>query len=305
MQTINYVLVPTDAGQANIDVSFATFNLAKGQYETTPVNKIVKVIPDKHSSRSIVYGDIASSKTSITSPKLQKRKKVSSVILYLKKHPGGNVLIPLWLNNIILVIILFLLGPLLWIITELVYLKKRRVGNNPILQRRSNALKRKNSVIKAIIKTPLGRLPDAIQKEAVPYINDLKGYPPGTTADELSNKLKEKELSEYIKEANALSYMPNLNKNTSALKKNLVKILKKLSVIVIIGTILFSFSNETVANSDDSASKDLAISQLIAAYNSADFVKAEKICKEKYLPKTLQMLVGYIILETVIIKMEV
>jgi tetratricopeptide (TPR) repeat protein len=245
---INYILIPVDSGTTNIDVSFATFDTKKGQYETTSINKTVKIVPDNRSSKSIVYGNTPLPKASTSFTKSSKHK-VSNAILYLKQQPGKGVLLPLWLNHIVLIIIFLLLGPLLWIITELIYFRKKRIGSSLILQRKNNALKRKNKVIKTIMKAPSDKLPDIIQKEAVPYINDLKGYPPGTTADELSNRLKGGKLAEHIKEANALSYMPTLKKNTSNLKSNLIKALKRLSVLIIIVLGLSLFCNHTFADS--------------------------------------------------------
>ncbi len=273
---VNYVLIPVESGKTNIDVSFATFDPEKIQYEIADINKTIKVMPDNRSSISIVYGNAPASKLSI-SPQKSAKHKVSNAILYLKKQPGDDVLIPLWLNHIILITILLLLGPLLWIITELIYFKKKRIGGSLTLQRKNSALKRKSKVIKTIMKASSDHLPDIIQKEAVPYINDLKGYPPGTTADELSNRLKEKELAKYIKEANALSYMPALKENSSNLKNNLVKALKRLSILIVIGSALSFITNKTFA---DNTQKTTGINQLITAYNKADFNEAEKICKE-------------------------
>ena len=288
--TINYVLIPTDSGKTNIDISFSTFNPEKNQYETVDINKSIKVLPNNRSSKSFVYGNTSTLKNS-TSPQKSSKHKISNAILYLIQHPGRDVLVPLWLNHIIIIIILLLLGPLLWIIVELIYFKKKRVGNSLTLQRKNNALKRKNKVIKIITKASSDNLPDIIQKEAVPYINDLKGYPPGTTADELSNKLREKELAGYLKEANALSYMPSLKKNSLSLKNNLIKALKRLSTIIIIGFVLLLSNNKTIADNKQDHTYDLTtsehissnesdINQLITAYNKADFNKAEKICRE-------------------------
>ena len=272
---INYVLIPIDSGKTNIDISFATFNPEKGQYKTAVVNKLINVIPDNRSSKSLVYGNTPSSKASISSPE-SSIGKISNAVLYLKKQPGNDVLIPLWLNHIVLIIVLLLLGPLLWIITELLNSKRKRIAKSLILQRKNGALKRKSKVIKAIRNAPSETLPDIIQNEAVPYINDLKGYPPGTTADELSNKLKEGELAEYLKEANALSYMPSLKGNSSNLKNNLVKALKRLSLFFVVGIVLFIFNEKAVA---DSSPQTADINQLISEYNNANFSKAEKICE--------------------------
>ena len=283
------MLIPIDSGRTNIDISFATFNPEKGQYEVADINKSINVIPDNRSSKSIVYGNTLSQKTSISQQKSSKHK-VSNAILYLKQQPGKDLLFPLWLNHIVLTVILLLLGPLVWIITELIYFKKRRIGGSLTLQRKNSALKRKHKVIKVIVKASAEKLPDIIQKEAVPYINDLKGYPPGTTAAELSNRLKEKKLAEYIKEANALSYMPALKEDSSNLKNNLVKALKRLSILIIVGSALFSICDKAIADnlqhtsdltsSKAESTKKKGIHQLITAYNKADFNEAEKICRE-------------------------
>ena len=276
--TINYVLIPVELGKTNIDVNFATFSPNKQKYETAVINENIEVIPGTHSTKSVVIGGTPSSKT-FAAPSTP-RSKVSHVILYLKKTPGNDVLIPLWRNNLSLVVLLLLLGPLLWIIIELIYFRKKRIVSNPTLQRRNNALKRKRSIIKKVTKANSERLPDVVQQEVIPYINDLKGYSPGTTADELFVKLKERNLAEYIKEVNTLSYMPILKEDSSVLKNKLVKVLKNVSAFVIVSFALFAFSNKLSAETSNISPINPGINQLITAYNNANFTKAEKICKE-------------------------
>ena len=276
--TINYVLIPTESGKTKISLSFATFNPNKGQYETAVIKKNINIIPSR-SAKSIVFENAPSSKKrAITGQR--RSSKVSNVILYLKKTPGNYVLIPLWQNHLGLVIALLLLGPLLWIIIELFYFRKNRFVSNPTLKRRNNALKKKKYIIRKITKTDPNNLPDIVQQEIIPFINDLKGFSPGTTADELFVKLKERTLAEYIKEVNTLSYMPMIKENTLSLRNNLVKALKRVSLFAIIGFTLLSFNNKVFARNNNISPQKSSIEQLIAAYNNADFTKAEKICKK-------------------------
>ncbi len=274
--TINYVMVPTESGKTNIDISFATFNPETEKYDINTINKSIQILPNKNSSESFVYSNTIAKDKSYSPKKTSKQNKICNVILYLKKNPGKNVLLPLWFNHIVLIAILIFLGPLLWIIIELIYLKQKKLGGNVKLQRKNSAVKRKNKVIKAIMNSNSDSFPEVIQKEAIPYINDLKGFPPGTTPEELASKLNEKQLVENLKEVNALSYMPSLKEeDCTALKKNLIKALKKLSVILIIGFSTSLVCNQARAENNSNNNID----QLFNAYNKAEFNKAENICK--------------------------
>ena len=276
--TINYVLVPIESGKTNIDIIFATFNPETGKYDTNTINKSIQILPNKHSSESLVFSNTETKDKSYSPKKSSTYNKLSNAILYLKKNPGRNVLLPLWLNHIVLIAILIFLGPLIWIIIELICLKQKKLGGNVKLQRKNSAIKRKNKVIKAIMNSNSESFPGIIQKEAIPYINDLKGFPPGTTPEELASKLNENELVENLKKVNALSYMPSLKEeDCSILKKNLIKALKKLSVIVIIGFSICLTWNQAKA---DNNSNGTNINQLIDAYNKAEFNKAAQICKD-------------------------
>ena len=277
--TINYVLIPVEPGKTNINVSLAVFNVKDSKYKTSSINKTIDIANGNFNSNSIVFqNNKPNATTSSYTPK--KFDKVSNVILYLNKKPGNNVLIPLWRNNIILFIILILLGPLLWVTIEFIFFKKNRVDNNIKLQRKNRAQKNKNSVLKSLKKVSSDNLSDIVNNEVIPYINDLKGLPPGTTADELSSKLNNHELTNLIKEADSLRYLPSSNHNILDLKQKMISMIKKLSLVLIIFSASFFINSSLSANDNQKQNTIInSISDLTEAYNSANFIKAEEICK--------------------------
>ena len=62
-------------------------------------------------------------------------------------------------------------------------------------------------VLKALHKVSDEHLDDAINNEVVPYLNDLLGLPPGTTATELSGKVDDEELANCLKSSGNSSYI--------------------------------------------------------------------------------------------------
>ena len=295
---INYVLVPIESGKTNIDLSFSTFNVTKENYETVSIKKSLDIKPSKNATKGAVFGDEYRSSYKETISKKTGKSKVSNVILYLKNDTGVDIKIPLWKNVIIPVFILIFLGPLLWGLTEFFRFRKNKLGGNLKLRRKAGALKRKTSVIKSLSKASSKTLPNIIQNELVPFINDLKGFPPGTTADELINKLDDKELAKVIKEAGSLAYMPGTKSETSTLQNKLLKLMKRLSIVLIFFSAIsitynsgYAETKNTQPGTPELELSDLnrhsaPVNELISAYNNADFEKAKEICLENIHPNS-------------------
>lgn len=226
--TINYVLIPTQSGKTNLDFSVSAFNPKTGKYAVCGYNKTFDVAPAPNGLKVENYhANEEASDIAEKAPKL-------SQILYLKKKPMGAVQVPLWNNHLITFAILLILGPLAFAILELIRLYRTRIGNNPALRRRQDAMKRRGAVTRAIRDASAADLPNVILSEAVPFINDLKNFSPGSTVKELEARLKNQELIECLKETEALSYMPGASEQSEKLRAKILRTLKRVSVVALL-----------------------------------------------------------------------
>lgn len=277
---INYILVPTKSGKKNLVVKFSTFNIETEEYDTKSIKKTLTIESSGTSFEEKQQSPVSdSSKETKPSPTHKTEKKNqkgnSNSILYLKRDIGEDVLLPLWNNNKFFILLFLLLGPILWGIFEILKVKKINLFNNTNLSRRDKAIKRKLKVIRSLKNSQTEEeLVQKVKDDVIPYINDLKNLPAGTTAEELKYLLedKESEISKILQEVTSSSYKPESKKNASELKGKILKELKKLSVFI------FFFIPICLAfNVNANEYKD--INKLTKNYNNANFDKCIDICQ--------------------------
>lgn len=268
--TINYVLIPQIAGKVNLNLSFATFNTNSGNYVITNINEELNIEKgDANIGMSKSYNENNSSSSIIKNNSESSR---SNEILYLNTTPTSAITIPLWKNYFILNVILIILGPLLLAIFELITIKKKALNTDADSKRSYMAAKRKSLILKNIKNSTENELHELINKEIIPYINDLKGLPPGATVNEIKHHI-DKELADILSDAGHSSFMPGSNNNTMTNKTKLYNAVKHLSVILIIFSAIILCINIHATDTSD-------ISLLTKEYNSENFTSAEQICKK-------------------------
>lgn len=279
---INYLLIPTVQGKRTIDVSFSTFDVNTGSYKILTFKKNIEVVQGKVlRGESAIFGN---TQNSLQPSNKQKIKEVDNVILYLKKSQGVNLKIPLWKNNLLLVSMLLFISPLLWIGFELIHFRKIKINNNSALRRRIIARRRKQQILKALrMSSSSEDFLNTVQQDVISYLNDVKGFSPGTTANELIKKLDDPNLASCIGEVCTWRYMPDENTNISDLKKRLIQSLKTFSVFVLVSFVLLTTST-TVFATDNTNS---AVDRLMTAYNAGKFKEAKETCLHQINEKTL------------------
>jgi tetratricopeptide (TPR) repeat protein len=270
---IDYVLIPTEPGKTNLNLSFSVFESQTSKYRTVNIKKEF----DIHQGD----GDSLKSNYSSRSASLSKRKnRINSSILYLKMNPGPSLELPLYKNHLFAMLFLLIMGPIGWILFELFYFRKKYITGRKGFKRRNTALKKKKKILKSVEKTQnVKELADYVRQEVIPYINDVNGYPPGTTAEGLELKLNNKELSDPIMDTEASAYLPLDARNSDELRKRIIKIIKHFSMLTIVCTILLFTSNNTFGDSVKALNGN--VNELAEFYNSGAISKALGVCKKE------------------------
>ena len=272
---ITYVLIPTKQGKNNISITLAAFDNVSGKYTLFPFNAAVDVQKNNLASGNSYFAEKVAEKSSENIIKKESKQRLNDSILYIKKDTSLKVLIPLWKNDLILIFTFVFAGPLLLLVFEGIRLRRYRINMNDSSRRRYKAEKDKRAVLKKLKNTKPEELLDFVNRDIVRLINDLSGYPPGTTVHELEKLIKDKELAECLKTANSMNYMPGSANTENDLKKHLYKAMKKFSMIAILLSSVFAGFGIF------GASTSSTIDSFVTEYNKGSFKKAGEICTER------------------------
>ena len=229
---VKYVLIPLLKGTKELKMKVSIFSSLLNKYKTFSFSKKLKIKKSDNPLENINYTKTNPS-SSVPRSKFNSKQTIPrSNILFLKTAANGNVMVPLYLNWLWAYVILGIMGPLCWIVSEVTHWRQEKLGNNKALQRRRKALKGKGKMLKAIKKSSDDDLNVVIQHEAVPFINDMLNLPPGTTTSELADKVKNENLAKCLTSVGEASYLPGAsNLNKKELRSKLCKALKRLTLI--------------------------------------------------------------------------
>ena len=263
---ITYLLIPKQAGKNEVAFSFCTFNTLDDKYNICSLKKSVEVVKNSNLTATAIqsapvqnYGNLIAND--------EKKKIESDSILYIKKNTSKTVLIPLWKNYLPYYICLIILGPLIFVISEL--LRKKKAISTEALLRKQKAMKRRGKILRELNSRKDSDFVNYIDSDVVPFINDVSGFPPGTTSYELASKLSDDAFSDCLDQTNKSRYMPHTDTHTEReLKAKLSKCLKKIHLLILSSALFFCSLNSNASSS----------SEFVSEYNKGNFVKAEEIC---------------------------
>jgi len=270
--TIRYVIIPLKEGKDNIDIDFSTFSTEKGKYETLNFKKEITVKKGEGTSSQIqVYADSGPSLGEASSAQAQqgKQKKSMNTIFYLKKNDGAQLDVPLWKNNIIMVIILLISAPLMVLLNELRMARNAKFNSDPLLCRKLDAIAGKGKMLKKLKNAEDADFEHVVLTDVVPYLNDLKGLPPGTSASELVEKIENEDIASSLRTAGHMRYMPGgSSTDKKEMKKKLLAALKSYAVVALLMLAGFSVQAGEVKKSA------VNLDEAIAAYDKGELEKA-------------------------------
>jgi tetratricopeptide (TPR) repeat protein len=189
----------------------------------------------------------------------------------------GKIDIPLWRNHIVALFLLIILAPFVLLASELIYYRRKKLSSDPKLRRKLQAQANKGAMLKNLKKASPEELDGVVQKEVVPYLNDLMGLPPGTTASELADKVDSPELADCLSHTGVASYMPGVGSvDKTELKNKMYKALRKFAVLVFI--FILPFSGFATMKKDGNVKRS---DEALIAYDNGDFAKAAKYYETK------------------------
>lgn len=274
---IRYAMIPKAKGPVKIDLNFSSFSPKSGTFIEQPFQRTYNVKKGEGIANSVV--DDSGSGDQLISPELNGKSKERLGILYLKRHKSGGVSLPLIKNRFFTIIFFILLGPLVLLGAELYFFKHSQLKKDPLLRRKTNAKKRKRKVIDTIANANPEEMDQVIQNDVTPYLNDLLGHPPGTSAAELADKVQDPELADCLHSGSASAFMPGItHEDPKTLKKKLLKAIQHVTVFSLLCLSAFTLSAAQ-------ESKKMEFSDPLKAYETEHFKEAENFYREKLNPK--------------------
>jgi tetratricopeptide (TPR) repeat protein len=233
---IKYVIIPTQAGEKKLALTFSVFSCPKEKYQLFKYDKSLKIA--KSDNPSVTNGGLyidSGTQNDPTYSSKEKRPRPAPGLHYQERSLSGAVQLPLYMNYLWLYLLFGIAGPLLLIFIELRHRHRQKLVKDPLLQRKLKAQSGRGQVFKTIKAATDDELEQVINQTAVPYINAMLELPPGTTASELAVKVTSPELAKCLKNTEHSNYMPGGDTmNKSELKRTLLKTLRKLSIITLL-----------------------------------------------------------------------
>jgi tetratricopeptide (TPR) repeat protein len=234
--SVKYVIIPLRPGEDALRIKTAVFDLNEEKYRMFDFERNINVLPSSgliqgtSASQPVVEGAAVKLENALNA---ETDSVPRSNILYLKKAVSCPVSRPLYLNNLVWLLVLALGGPLVFAICEMRQLRRDRLNGDPAILRRRKALTARGRVRRILKKTPPEAISRAIQTEVVPMLNDYLGLPPGTTATELAEIVNDPELAECLRSSGSAGFMPGTAAmNHGELKNRIIKALKYVSLIL-------------------------------------------------------------------------
>lgn len=240
--TVSYVIIPLNAGTLDVKKSFYYFDPARGQYVPVSVNTQLKVNPAVGKSTVAAAPAVPAAAPAEENAAPGESKSVPrSTLLYCKKAPESAFMQFFRRNRSALSWMLFIAGPLVWLLGTLVKnaFDRRRRGKSA---RSEKAAARRSELSVKIAAAPADELIKLTSGEVADYLADRWQLPPGVTLDDLADAAKDAELAATLRECSQASYLPgHLAKNAigepEKLRKVLLNALKCIVLFLSLGVL--------------------------------------------------------------------
>ncbi len=226
--TVSYNLIPLRPGSALISVNPAVFNPLTGKYENRFFEKRVEILPSDRPLAGMVAVAAPDKKPEVKAPAVSGDKQS----MYIKTINGTAFTLPVWRQHLGLSIIFFIAGPVLCGVIVLWRRTKEKQSGDSGFLRRKNARKECRKVIADLEKSN-SNFDECINGRLVPVLAQLLDMPPGSTAEELADKVEDSELASALRNAAGSSYMPSAAAGMTANRKGVIKALKKMVALAV------------------------------------------------------------------------
>lgn len=271
---VRMMLIPLNAGEQKLALSFAVLNPKTRKYAITQVEKTLRV--EKNTS-------IAAPATTAVVPlenetpgtNLPSEKMLPQTIAYIRPlsasalekgetAPGKNLWIPF-------------AGTLVALIacSGIMIVRSRRDSDAPATALRKRARRRKNEVLKKLAESTPDNFDALVRNEVADYLADAKAL---TSTDAVRREIKQRnpELSEVIEAAESAGYRPNARCEHFEKFRKIVVRAVKTGTFLFAAALLFFASPQTAKAADTPVAVEQKILEAENAYANGNFEKARE-----------------------------
>ena len=255
---IKYALIPLEVGERKFSPSFAIFNPVSQKYVISKTELVLPVSAGHTAPATVVTAPVPenTAKKVQVEPGKEAPEPKRNELFYQKSNPGKTVYLPLMRNQMTGIIVVLVAG-----VAACALLTWRNIRLEKEQTDGSFRLKRQ---LRHQLKDVLAELKqrdysaDSVRETAVPYLAQALGLFPGTTPEELAEKISDPELSSWLRALNSSGFMPGSSsadsRPDSAKIRSLIKALKKYAVLLfVLGTFSLFGSFNTAFDKGDLA----------------------------------------------------
>lgn len=235
---VSYAIIPLKEGMQKIKCDFFYFDPVSGKYKNIAIDRSLEVKPAVGKSTAVAPASLMTPAAASTAAKesVELPPVPRTTLLYCKKSPSGAVYNFYRRNRIELALLLFIAGPLVWLLSVLVR-KIRRNSEDLAEKRREKAGTLRNILAEKLRNAPVDDLPLLATGEVADFLSDRWKLPAGATPEDVANAAEDEKLSEVLRECSNISYLPKeLVKNALSdpeyVRKQLLNALKITVVFV-------------------------------------------------------------------------
>ena len=264
--TVSWQIIPLKAGKNRLQLVLASFDPVSGQYQTASLDRELDAKPaERLPDTAVAVAVAAAPQTAVSAGEVRESEPAdrNSGLLYLKKDPGtpetrpdGRAMLPLY-------ILLLIAGPLVWLISCMSRRRREQLENSESLRRKQQAKAAAGPLFRQL-KQPCtdDRWEDLFRREVPPLLADYLDLPPGISAGELAEKVKDPALASALRNAGKNAYLPGASAGITD-RAAVVKALKKLFVFLLFTALL-------PLGADD-------FTEAGKAYDKGDFARSEAL----------------------------
>lgn len=239
--TIRYALIPLEPGVRRLQLKFATFDPAAGEYMVREFDPEIPVAgSDRPAAPAGGGAALPTEPDAVTEPEVPAPAPVREEIFYQKPEPGSTVQLPLIRNQLWFIVLCVIGGPVIGLLLELRRRRRMRAAGDPQYLRRRELRERLPQLRKKLRTVGGSELERVLRDEAVPFLAEALSLPHGATAGEVAEHLDDPELRQLFRNMECASFRPDAAAASfpPGTVEKLCKFLKRVGVFALLGTFL-------------------------------------------------------------------
>jgi len=235
--TAKYAMIPLALGEQVIKLLPCAFDPEKGKWQSTALEFKTVIAKGAVPAPAPVQKNFAAPVQKIS----QTPAAQEDTLFYQKSSSGSVVKVPLMANSLWLICFWGLVCPILAVGIELLFRRREKLERSPELQKKRVIAREIKGLMIELKKE--GMTPE-LRSRLVPLLGEAAGLSAGASASELAEVMDSGELRTYFSRLDLAGFRPGGEAEepelTPAARKELLKLLKKLSCIAVMLGIMCS-----------------------------------------------------------------